>query len=193
MPPNLLVDFGRVISHPQPASSVSQLAAGAGLDVETFSRRYWAHRLDYDRGCTAATYWSAVLERDVSDPELADLVRQDVASWCHLNDDTLEVLDQAHQRGATLSLLSNAPHELAVAITGHPAFAMFEHLIFSASLGIAKPDAAVFHAALETMARRPQEVVFIDDMPENVDAAAQIGMVGVLFTSASRLRKELSQ
>lgn len=190
----LLVDFGKVISRPQPAETLTRMAVVAGLDLAAFVERYWAARADYDRGLGAAEYWSAVLGREVSpdDAVLAELVDLDVASWAHLNEDTLDVLGSAHAGGARLALLSNAPHEVADAVRGHPALGAFEHLFFSADLGLVKPDPAIFAAVLAVVGSPAGEVTFVDDLPENIAAAHEAGLRTALFTTAEDLRRQLS-
>jgi putative hydrolase of the HAD superfamily len=192
--PLLLVDYGEVISRRQPQESVAAMARTAGLSLPVFIERYWEYRPDYDRGGSARTFWSAVRGSEVTEDRLLEeLVRQDVMSWSHLNPETLDVLRQVKQQGASLSLLSNAPHELATAISDQPAFEIFDQLFFSARLGVAKPDPAAFSAALEKLSRPAGDVLFVDDRPENVEAAATAGFRALRFTSAVQLRSELLQ
>ncbi len=189
----LLVDYGEVISRPQPVGTLERMAELTELDEATFLRGYWQHRPSYDLGSSSRDYWSAILDRTVAsdDPVLAELVAQDLAGWTRLNRHTLDVLEDVHRGGASLSLLSNAPADLAETIEADQAFAMFDHLIFSARLGVAKPDAAAFQAALDTMGASAADVTFIDDRPDNTAAAAALGIDVIAFTTASRLREEL--
>jgi putative hydrolase of the HAD superfamily len=190
----LLVDYGGVISLPQPAEPVAEMAALAGLDVPRFVERYWEHRPAYDRGIDARPYWTAVLGTDAIDARILDqLERLDMVSWSELNVDTLEILIRAHASGVGLSLLSNAPHALADALDDHPAMAIFDHLMFSARLGAVKPEPAAFAAALETMALEPDEIVFIDDRPDNVEGAIACGLGGIVFRTAEQLQTELCE
>jgi putative hydrolase of the HAD superfamily len=192
LPPALLVDYGEVISRPQPARCLAQMAALLELDPPTFIERYWEHRLAYDSGLDARSYWSAVAAHAVENGAvLEQLVDLDIASWSDLNGDTLEVLAEVHRRGSSLTLLSNAPHELADALDHQPALRDFDRLLFSARLGVTKPDAAVFRAALETMSRDGDEVLFIDDRPANVEGARAAGLHALLFTSAETMRRDL--
>jgi putative hydrolase of the HAD superfamily len=192
-PKALLVDYGCVISREQPEQAIAEMASVAGLDVDEFVARYWEHRLAYDRGLDARTYWSTVLGNGPPDERsLERLVRLDIASWGILNAGTLEILTAAHRDGIALSLLSNAPYELADALDGHRALALFDHLVFSARIGAVKPEPAAFAAALEAMSLRPQDVVFIDDRQENVEGAIACGLRGILFSSADQLREVLA-
>jgi putative hydrolase of the HAD superfamily len=168
------------------------MAALTGLDVPVFVERYWEHRPAYDRGLDARAYWSMVIgDQFGDDGVLGELISLDLESWSELNKDTLDILAELHRRGTSLSLLSNAPHELADMLTGHPVLEPFDHLLFSARLGVMKPDPAVFAAALQTMSRPPDEVLFIDDRPVNVEGARAAGLHALLFTSADELRTAL--
>jgi putative hydrolase of the HAD superfamily len=190
--PVLLVDYGGVLTRPQPAASVRAMAALVAVPEPTFSRRYWAHRAAHDRGVEAQAYWSAVAGRELVDERVVEqLVRIDVASWSHLNEATLDVLRAVRGNGTSLSILSNAPHEMASALRSHPAFVIFDDLIFSSEIGVGKPNAGAFRAALERLARLPHEVLFVDDRPDNVDAAIALGLRGLLFTSSDQLRAAL--
>jgi len=192
-PRALLVDYGCVISRAQPQQAIAEMASVAELDVDEFVARYWEHRVAYDRGLDAGTYWSTVLGNGPPDQRsLERLVRLDVASWGILNAGTLEILTAAHRDGIALSLLSNAPYELADALDGHRALALFDHLVFSARIGAVKPEPAAFAAALEVMSLRPDDVVFIDDRQENVEGAIACGLRGILFSSADQLREVLA-
>ena len=193
-PRALLVDYGCVISNQQPDEALAAMAELAGLAVPVFVERYWAHRLSYDRGDNARTYWSRVISNGPpDDAALQRLIRLDVASWSSLNARTLELLTAAHRAGSGLSLLSNAPHELADALDDHRALAPFDHLVFSARIGAVKPEPAAFAAALQAMELEPAEVVFIDDRQENVEGAIACGLRAILFSSAQQLREYVSE
>jgi putative hydrolase of the HAD superfamily len=189
---DLLVDFGEVISRPQPPELVAAMASLLGLQVPTFAERYWEHRREYDRGETARAFWSQVARRELGDDGVLErLIALDNESWSQLNEETLAVLADAHGRGHSLSLLSNAPHEFAAATVDHPALADFDHIIFSSWIGVVKPEPGAFQAAVETLARPPDQIVFIDDRAVNVEAAIDAGLHAIRFTSAAELRAAL--
>jgi putative hydrolase of the HAD superfamily len=184
-PRQLLLDYAQVISSPQTADDIAGLATLAGLPADEFTRRYWAHRAPYDRGGSALAYWSEVLGLAPTAARLSRLVEYDTRSWLRLDPDVLTVLDGFHRAGIAVSLLSNLPRELAAAVAGLPALARFRQLLFSFELGLVKPDPRIFTAAAVRLDAVPDEVVFVDDRPENVRAATTVGMHAVTYTGTA--------
>jgi putative hydrolase of the HAD superfamily len=93
--------------------------------------------------------------------------------------------------GHRLALLSNAPADVAEAVSRLPVAAYFEHLIFSCFLKSAKPDPECFNSALAVMGAEPGEVTFVDDRADNIVGAAQVGLTGVQFTNPDAARAML--
>jgi 2-haloacid dehalogenase len=58
---------------------------------------------------------------------------------------------------------------------------------------VAKPDAALFRILLDRYELAAERTVFIDDSPTNVEAARQLGLVGLRFTDPEQLRDDLSR
>ena len=132
-----------------------------------------------------------MLDRPVADGEFAELIRGDVGGWLHLDPEAIGVLREAHERGARLTLLSNAPHELADVVETLPELGFFDAYVFSARIGAAKPDPAAFQAALDVMGAPADEVVFIDDREANVAGARAVGIDARRYTNADVLRADL--
>jgi epoxide hydrolase-like predicted phosphatase len=65
-----------------------------------------------------------------------------------------------------------------------PVDELFDFVVDSSSAGVRKPDPRIFHIALEHLDdTSPQEVVFLDDYPANVEAARALGMHALLVGS----------
>jgi HAD superfamily hydrolase (TIGR01509 family) len=62
----------------------------------------------------------------------------------------------------------------------------------SCKTGVRKPDPQAFLGAAATLEVDPQQCLFIDDRPVNVNAAQLVGMVAILYHSAEQLREELA-
>jgi epoxide hydrolase-like predicted phosphatase len=54
-------------------------------------------------------------------------------------------------------------------------------IIYSHEVGLWKPDARIYALTCERLGRQPAEVIFLDNLAPNVEAACQIGMHGILF------------
>jgi len=68
---------------------------------------------------------------------------------------------------------------------------MIDNYVVSGDVKLVKPDPAIFRLALDRFGIRADETTFIDDNPDNVEAAKQLGMDGIVFTNAASLRAEL--
>ncbi len=178
---HLLMDFGEVISVAQHESDVRSMALAAGVPPAEFTQRYWDCRTDYDCGLSALGFWTDVLGSPPGGQLLAHLVERDVSSWLHLDHATMQMLGRVHAAGVPVSLLSNAPRELARELDRHEALSAFRHRLFSADLGVAKPDPAAYQKALAVLGLPPEQVVFVDDRAANVAAAAELGLVAIHF------------
>jgi FMN hydrolase / 5-amino-6-(5-phospho-D-ribitylamino)uracil phosphatase len=56
-----------------------------------------------------------------------------------------------------------------------------------------KPDPAAYLNAAESLGKKPEDCLFIDDRPLNCAAAEAVGMQTILFSGASGLRDELTR
>ena len=192
----VVFDYGGVICTPQPKADVAALAAAVGVPVPDFQVLYWAYRLSYDRAeLDGTTYWhkvAAALGLSFSVSQIAELTRLDSASWLHLCDGTITLLEDLAAAGYRLALLSNAPADFAEVLVEQPVARFFEHLAFSAYLGSVKPEPECYRAVLAMLGASPGDVVFIDDRPENVAGAAAVGIHGVHFTTPEAVRTALA-
>ncbi|MCE5208762.1 MAG: HAD family phosphatase [Chloroflexi bacterium] len=68
----------------------------------------------------------------------------------------------------------------------------FDVSIFSAEIGLAKPDPAIYHYLLDRLAISPEKTVFIDDVKENVESAINVGMRGVVFHNRQQVLDDLA-
>jgi putative hydrolase of the HAD superfamily len=69
---------------------------------------------------------------------------------------------------------------------------MFDTVVISGEVGMRKPEQRIYLHTCERLGLRPDECVFVDDLPHNVTAAVTAGMVGVHHTSYATTESELS-
>jgi putative hydrolase of the HAD superfamily len=192
-----MFDYGGVVSQPPSAQELASLAGAAGVSVAALQGVYWQWRRAYDLAeLDASGYWRQVgrgLGRGFSEAEISELIRLDRASWLRLQAGTVALIEDLGAAGLPLALLSNAPGELAEAISALPVAAYFGHLLFSCQLKLAKPDPECYNRALARLGASAEEVIFIDDRAENVAAAAALGLRSVHFTSPGQARAAVTE
>jgi putative hydrolase of the HAD superfamily len=64
---------------------------------------------------------------------------------------------------------------------------LFDVEVFSALVGLAKPDPAIYWLALERLDTAPEATVFVDDYEPNVEAAAALGIRAIHFVGYEAL------
>ena len=80
------------------------------------------------------------------------------------------------------AVLSNADGSLVRTLRdSHGVYDLFDDVVCSADVGMAKPDPRIYALAARRIGLRPEECVFIDDLAQNVAAARGAGMHGVHF------------
>ena len=91
-----------------------------------------------------------------------------------------------------VGLLSNATVNLEEALEHrYGIISLFDDIINSARVGLAKPDPRIFALATERLGVSPAECAFIDDLEANVRAAGEAGMQAVRFMSYPQLLEDL--
>jgi putative hydrolase of the HAD superfamily len=68
---------------------------------------------------------------------------------------------------------------------------MFDTVISSARVGMAKPDPEIYHLTLERIGVQGHEAIFVDDLERNTLVAEAEGLPCIVFTSPEQLNREL--
>jgi len=93
-----------------------------------------------------------------------------------------------------LALLSNTdPIHVSYLEANYDFFEFFPTAarVYSCSVNASKPSPAIFRAALDAVRAKAPEAVFIDDIPEYVEAACGLGLPGIHYQNPLQLRAEL--
>jgi 2-haloacid dehalogenase len=69
-------------------------------------------------------------------------------------------------------------------------FDRFRDIVVSGDEKLTKPDAAIYHLALERFGLQAGEAVFVDDREDNIAGAEAVGITGLLFTDSPTLRRD---
>jgi putative hydrolase of the HAD superfamily len=67
----------------------------------------------------------------------------------------------------------------------------FEEALLSFELGVGKPEPEIWREALRRAGLPPARCAYVDDILEYVETARRLGLKGLHFQGAGRLRREL--
>ncbi|HJW93248.1 MAG TPA: HAD family phosphatase [Thermoanaerobaculia bacterium] len=127
-----------------------------------------------------------------------DSIREFHSIWADFFDGTMPgiegVLERVRER-YKVAFLSNSNEVHAEVIPRQFAglFHKGDLFIFSHRFRTAKPDPEMFNRALEAVNAQAQEVAFIDDLMENVNAARNLGIHAFQYTDSLTLVSDLER
>ncbi len=184
----VVFDYGNVLSLPQDPRDIESMALCLALETSEFLNLYWQFRLPYDKGeIDAGEYWSEVAALCgvmLTASLQADLVRLDNSSWSRPRREVLSWVESLQKSGMPTAILSNMPADLQKHIeTSCDWLPAFTHKTFSCQVKSVKPEADIYHHCLDGLNSVPEAVLFLDDRPDNIAAARNLGINAVLFTT----------
>jgi putative hydrolase of the HAD superfamily len=142
---------------------------------------------------SADDVWEAVgASLDLS-PQDRDQLRMDFFSGDQIDERLMGFIRSLRPR-LRVGLISNAwPEVRRLLETTWRIADAFDPLILSPEVGLVKPNPAIFRQALVRAEALPAQTVFVDDFPENADAARGLGMQAVVFRTAAQAREDVSR
>ena len=152
----------------------------------------WIQSID---GC--ADFAAPIAERIAAFPEFAGELALFDTRWLETLDGAIEpnlrVLRKLREKGRPVYALTNYPaQKFEQSRAVHPVLDEFDAIVVSGREGVTKPDPRIFELLFARAGRRPEELLFVDDSPRNIAAAAQLGMEGVLYAPEMNLETELA-
>lgn len=108
-----------------------------------------------------------------------------------VNHEMYQLVNKLKKTGISIVLLSNIDDHIAKIIRDFHLYEPFDPCLLSCEIGLEKPDPGIYHFLIEKMQLPANQIIFIDDKKENIEAAEKIGLDAILFTSQEKLEKEL--
>ncbi len=185
----VLFDYGNVISLPQDKRIADQMSALVGLEPDVFEKAYFEERRAYDRGdVDGVEYWRILTRRmgiQLDEATFKKLIELDVACWFKVDERILMLAADLKKAGYEIGILSNMPIDQVAAYKNLDSWmGAFDHLFLSAEFRMAKPDREIYEYVMRETGKTPQEIFFIDDKDENIEAASQIGWQTFFYPSS---------
>lgn len=199
---NVVFDFGGVLFTWQPDELIARLLPhraatpdAARALVTDFFQGYQGDWSEFDRGTVAPAPLAAQIARRtglaLADARhVIDAVPHELAPIA----ESVALLRRLHARGHRLYFLSNMPAPYADHLDANHAFIdLFDAGIYSARVGMIKPERAIFDHALQTFGIAAADTLFIDDVAHNVVAAREAGWRALQFIDARQCEADLGR
>lgn len=192
---NVVFDMGGVLIAWDPARIVARLGL-SGEDAQLLLREVFqsVEWVSLDRGSLSE---QAALERFYSrlPRRLHEAAVRCVFWW----KDELwpvpgmaELIQELDGLGYGIYLLSNATSALHEYFPRIPGSDCFVGGLVSADHKLLKPQHEIFELLFETFSLRPEDCLFLDDAPYNIEGAAHAGLPGIVFQGdVAELRRRL--
>lgn len=151
--------------------------------------------LEQDAGRPFAEACALLVEKH---PEQKDLIEAYRTRWVEMLAGPIEgavaILHELKERGVPLYALTNWSAETFPLALGRFDFLQwFRGTIVSGKERVVKPDPRIYRLLFERFEIDPQQAVYIDDNKRNAEAATELGLHGIHFTTPEALRLELSR
>ena len=192
----LVFDFGGVLIDWNPAYVYLKEFRGNQEEMSHFLNTIcsWEWNENQDAGYSLQ---KAIEERVAMYPEHERLIRMYYGRWEDMlgyeHTDTVALLKtfKDHNKYRLIGLTNWSNETFPVALERFAFLSWFEGVVVSGTEKMKKPDTNIYTLTLDRYKIIPENAVFIDDKLENVHAAAQLGMHGIHFTSAAKLKRDL--
>ena len=189
MPPHIdavLFDYGQVLSQPPDPAAWDRLILQTGLDHDTLHREYWLYRHAYDEGAyTGVTYWQQIAadtNRTYIPAQIESFLDTDFDLWCRPNTPMQDWAKKLQAASTRTGILSNIGDAMTARFLARlPFFTGFYHCTWSYALHLAKPDPAIYRAAIAGLETAPERILFIDDIERNIGPARDLGLTAIQY------------
>ncbi len=195
-PQAIVFDFGGVLTgEPNREAVVAFIRDSFTLSKEEFEIAQQEKRLFLKQGGNDEAFWLSYAKTKRIDlpSDWPDSFQAILKESVGVNPRMFALVEELKAKQIPVGLLSNIDARLAKLIRNFGFYDLFDPCLLSCEIGIEKPDPKAYQHLLDHLALPVEDVVFIDDRQENVDAAREAGVDALLFESEAQLRKELAQ
>lgn len=171
-----LFDIGRVLLDFDFESSLSQLFPPGTTDSKVRLTRLLARKDEFESGGIHVDEYIDWALATLGSPATPDEFRHFWQRIFTPIEPMWERVRQLSADGHRLILFSNtnAIHCPWVFET-YPEFSLFHHAVLSFETGYIKPHPGIYRHAIDTHSLVPEATLYIDDLPENIDAGRAFG------------------
>lgn len=104
-------------------------------------------------------------------------------------DEVIEVLEYFHSKGYVMGVISDCPPSLEYSLELIGLSKYFSSFTASAIVGVGKPDPRIYQYALDKEGLKAEDCLYVDDTPNEVDVARNMGMTSFHIDRKGKYQK----
>ena len=190
---NIILDFGNVLVRWEPEKIYRE-----HFGDEARAWWFWRHVADApwrNRIDAGESYATCVGELQARFPEYSEAIELFHSRWADMLTGEVEgmyaLVEELKGRTEVYGLTNWSMETFPEARRMFPILQLIDRYVVSGAEGIVKPDPRLFRILMARYGLQAEECIFVDDNPDNVAAATQLGMQGIVFPGADKLRQQL--
>jgi len=190
----IIFDIGGVVINDDFLSYAERFAQKAGMTKEQIYRSVigspeW--RLYFKGKISEENVWKAIKSKYLP-PQIAEEIRRtwkDILVPINATTELIKKLKPNYK----ICFISNVDKECALYVRKkYPEiFRLFEDGLASYEAGMAKPEKEIYRYALKKFRLKPEECIYIDNQPENIPPAQELGIKAIKFQGTEKLKQQL--
>lgn len=190
----IVFDLGNVLlpfDYSVVVKKLNSISEGCGDRFYNFHKENYSLHRTFEKGLISEDEFIFTMLKSIDFIIDADTFRQIYSDIFTVNDDVANLLPIL-KRNYKLVLLSNTNSiHKKYGYEWMEFFKYFDKLILSHEAGAVKPEDAIYKCVEDFTGDKPDEHIFIDDIPDYVHAALNRGWDGIVFKNYFQLKEEL--
>lgn len=191
---SVIFDWGGVLIDDPNPGLMQYCAKALRLSRETYIETHSKFAGGFQKGMVCEDeFWGKICsELNVSKPDIPSLWAEAFEAAYVPRNGMFSMAASLQENGYKTAVLSNTEVP-AMQYFHQQQYDMFDVLVFSCAEGIQKPDRKIYELTLEKLGSQPRQSVFIDDNPEYINGAKEVGINTVLFENIDQVQDELNR
>ncbi len=193
LPKVIVFDFSGVIAKTDKEELAQFISGSLGISHEEALHALAQFKIHAAQGGTQPDFWAAYIRSKGGHlpPFWLDQLYEAQLKAVKEIPGMMEVVIHLQKQGFQTALLSNVKQDHARVKRELGYYDYFSPVLLSYEIGAKKPDPKAFKILLERLGVPPDQVLFIDNKPANVEGAQAMGIKSIHFTNKKQLIKDL--